>query len=189
VARWRPDAAKRLTEAALDLFAEQGYENTTVIEIAERAGLGKTTFFRHFPDKREVLFGGETMSGLLADAITAAPAAATPLEAVAAAMDRAGREVFTPARHERVAARRAVIAANPELQEREALKGLGLIAAMTDALRRRGVPDLPSSIAAQLGALAVKIAYDRWIDAAGGEEFGAVAQRTLSELRAATALV
>lgn len=188
MARWRPNAPERLAQAALDLFAERGYENTTVIDIAQRAGLGKTTFFRYFPDKREVLFGGDTMTGLLAEAIAAAPATATPLEAVAHALDAAGRQTFTPARREFVARRRAVIAANPELQEREALKGLGLTASMTDALKRRGIPDLTSYVAAELGALASKIAYERWSDTATGDNFSEVARRALAEVQAASAL-
>ena len=187
MARWQPNASQRLVLAALDLFAEQGYENTTVIEIAERAGLTKSTFFRHFPDKREVLFGGEAaMSALLTEAIAAAPATAPPLEAVAHALDAVGREAFTPARRELSAHRRAVIAANPELQEREALKGLGLTASMTEALTQRGVPDMTACIAAQLGALALKIAYDRWIDATNDDTFSAIARQTLNELHAAT---
>ncbi len=141
MARWQPNAPERLVLAALDLFEERGYENTTVIEIAERAGLTKSTFFRHFQDKREVLFGGDTMSQLLVEGIAAAPVDATPLEAVANALDVVGREAFMPSRREFSARRGAVIAANPELQEREALKGLGLTASMTDALetaRRSG---------------------------------------------------
>ena len=159
-----------------------------MIDIAQRAGLTKSTFFRHFQDKREVLFGGGTMNGLLDEAIAAAPATATPLEAVAYALDAVGREAFTPARREFVARRRAVIAANPELQEREALKGLGLIASMADALRRRGVPDLTARVAAELGALAWKIAYERWSDPASGDDFGEIARRALGEVQAASAL-
>ena len=174
--------------AALDLFEERGYENTTVIEIAKRAGLAKSTFFRHFPDKREVLFGGETMAERVTDAIIAAPTTATPLEAVAYALDAVGREVFTPARREFIARRRAVIAANSELRERQALKGLGLTAAMISALRSRGIPDLTSSVAAELGALAWKIADDRWSDEANGDEFSKVARRALDEVQAASAL-
>jgi AcrR family transcriptional regulator len=174
--------------AALDLFEERGYENTTVIEIAKRAGLAKSTFFRHFPDKREVLFGGETMAERVTDAITAAPATAAPLEAVAHALDAVGREVFTPARREFIARRRAVIATNPELQERLALKGLGLTRSMVGALKSRGVPDLTSSVAAELGVLAWKIADDRWSDEANGDEFSKVARRALDEVQAASAL-
>lgn len=188
MARWQPNAPERLVLAALDLFAEQGYENTTVIEIAERAGLTKSTFFRHFPDKREVLFGGDAMARRLGQAIAAAPVTATPLQAIGHALDAVGREAFTPDRRESSARRRAVIAANRELQEREALKGLALIASMTGALRQRGVPDLTALVAADLGALTLKIAYERWSDATDGDEFGEVARRTLSELRAASAL-
>jgi AcrR family transcriptional regulator len=188
MARWQPNASERLVAAALGLFEERGYENATVIEIAERAGLTKSTFFRHFPDKREVLFGGGTMTGLLVNGIAAAPAAATPLEAVAYALDTIGRTVFTPDRREFTARRQAVIAANPELQEREALKGLGLTASMIDALKRRGVPDLTSRVAAELGALAWKIAYERWSDTTNGDDFNEVARRALNEVQAASAL-
>ncbi|MEW9534032.1 helix-turn-helix domain-containing protein [Microbispora sp. NPDC049125] len=187
MARWEPNAAERLANAALDLFAERGYENTTVIDIAQRAGLGKSTFFRHFQDKREVLFGRGTMNGLLAEAIAAAPSTAAPLEAVAHALDAAGREVFTSARREFTARRQAVIAANPELQEREALKNLSLIASMTDALRQRGVPDLTARVAAELGALASTIAYERWSQTTAGDDFSEIARQALNDVRASTA--
>jgi len=188
MARWQPNAPERLALAALDLFAERGYENTTVAQIAERAGLTKSTFFRHFPDKREVLFGGDTLADLLIEGIAAAPVAASPLEAVANALDTVGRDAFTQARREFSARRRAVILANAELQEREALKRLALAASMMDSLRRRGIPDLTSCVAAELGALTLKIAYERWIDVTPGDQFSNVARRTLSELRAASAM-
>lgn len=184
MARWEPNAPERLSKAALELFAERGYENTTVIDIAQRAGLTKSTFFRHFQDKREVLFGASTLADLLAGAVAAAPETAAPLEAVACAMDAAGREAFTAERREFSAQRRAVIGAHPELQEREALKGLALTAAMTDALRRRGVPEVTASVAAELGALAMKIAYSGWIDGTA-DDFGDAARRALDEVRAA----
>ena len=186
--RWQPNARERLALAALELFAERGYENTTVIDIARRAGLTKSTFFRHFQDKREVLFGDGTMTGWVVEAIAAAPPTATPLEAVARALDAVGREAFTPARREFSARRRAVIAANSELREREALKGLGLTASMAGALSQRGVPDLTSRVAAELGALAWEIAYERWIDKANGDDFSELARRALGELQAASAL-
>jgi AcrR family transcriptional regulator len=188
MARWQPNASERLVAAALELFAERGYENTTVIDIAQRAGLTKSTFYLHFPDKREVLFGADAMTGLLVEAIAAAPAAALPLEAVAHALDVTGRAVFTPARREITARRLAVVAANPELQEREALKGLGLTASMTDALRRRGIPDLTARVAAELGALAMKIAYERWSDTTATDEFSEVLRQALDEVQAARAM-
>ncbi|WP_103351172.1 TetR/AcrR family transcriptional regulator [Amycolatopsis sp. CA-128772] len=184
MARWEPNAPERLSKAALELFAERGYENTTVIDIAQRAGLTKSTFFRHFQDKREVLFGGGTLADVLAGAIVAAPEGVAPLEAVGCAMDTAGREAFTAERHEFSTLRRSVIEAHPELREREALKGLALTAAMAGALRQRGVPEVAARVAAQLGALAMRIAYERWSDA-GGEEFGEAARRALDEVRAA----
>jgi AcrR family transcriptional regulator len=185
--RWQPDARKRLALAALDLFAERGYENTTVIEIAERAGLTKSTFFRHFPDKREVLSGGNTMPRLLAKGIAAAPANATPLEAIAHALDAAGQKVFVPASRDFGVRRRAVIGASPELQEREALKGLALVASIAEALRQRGVADMTAQMAAQTGALALKLAYDRWLEPDNEAEFGTVARQALAELQTATA--
>ncbi len=188
MARWEPNAPERLAQAALDLFAERGYENTSVIDIARRAGLGKTAFFRHFQDKREVLFGRGTMDELVTEAIAAAPAAATPLEAVAYALDAAGREVFTPARREFTVRRQAVIAAHSELREREALKNLGLIASTTAALERRGVPGLTARVAAELGALASTLAYERWSDPANGDDFSELARRALIDVRASTAL-
>src|SRR6202012_6272410 len=88
MARWEPGARERLVHAAVDLFTEQGYDATTVTEIAERAGVTKMTFFRHFADKREVLFAGQELhSQILAEAIAAAPADATPMAAVALAVD------------------------------------------------------------------------------------------------------
>jgi AcrR family transcriptional regulator len=186
MARWQPNASERLVVAALELFSERGYENTTVIEIAERAGLTKSTFFRHFPDKREVLCG-DRVTGLVATGIAAAPASASPLEAVAHALDMIGGQAFTPDRREFSARRRAVIAANPELREREALKGLLLTASMIDALKRRGVADLTSRVAAELGALALNIAYERWSDPTNGEGFSELARRTLDDVRAASA--
>ena len=187
VARWQPNASERLAVAALELFEERGYEQTTVIEIAERAGLTKSTFFRHFQDKREVLFGGSTMADLLAEGIAAAPATATPLEAVAHALDAVGRQAFTPARREFTARRRAVIAAHPELREREALKTVALTATMTNALKRRGVPDLTACVATELAALAMKIAYERWSNPTNNDNFSTLARQTLSDVQAASA--
>ena len=187
MARWQPNASERLVAAALDLFAEHGYENTTVIEIAERAGLTKSTFFRYFPDKREVLFGDGTLSGLLVEGIAAAADGTSPLDAVGHALDKIGSDVFTPDRREFSSRRAAVIAATPELREREALKGLGLTAAMTDALTRRGVPNVTASVAAELGALAMTIAYERWSEPATNGEFTELARRALDDVRAASA--
>jgi AcrR family transcriptional regulator len=186
MARWQPNASERLALAALELFAERGYDDTTVIDIAQRAGLTKSTFFRHFQDKREVLFGAGMFTGLIVDAIAGAPETATPLEALACALDAAGRDVFTPDRREFAARRQAVIAANPELREREALKGIGLTQSMADALSRRGVPGVTSYVAAELCALAWKLAYERWSAPDGDGDFGELGRQALDEVRQAS---
>ncbi|HEY0279333.1 MAG TPA: TetR family transcriptional regulator [Solirubrobacterales bacterium] len=184
MARWPPDAQARLTRAALELFAQRGYEDTTVVDIVKRAGLGKTTFFRYFKDKREVLFGGDEREDLIGGAIAAAPASATPLEAVAAALDAAARDRFIAERREPLTMRQQVIDANPQLREREALKYLGLVASMKTALERRGVAELEASVSAELGVLTLKIAFARWIAAKGAVDFGPLVRRTLDEVRA-----
>jgi AcrR family transcriptional regulator len=160
MARWEPDAAGRLREAALVLFEERGFEQTTVAEIAARAGLTERTFFRHFADKREVLFrGSEGLRDALVAAIDEAPAAASPLEAVTAALDAAGA-VFA---RELASRRRAVILANPELQERELIKLASLAGALAEALRRRGVEDPVAGLAAETGMAVFRITFERWV--------------------------
>jgi AcrR family transcriptional regulator len=174
--------------AAVDLFAEQGYDATTVSEIAERAGgLTKTTFFRHFPDKREVLFAGQEIhSRLLADAIAAAPDSATPLQAVAAAVD-ALAATFSGDRRDFSARLRGVIADNTELQERAMFKSAVLAQAMTGALLKRGVPDPAASLAADLGVRAFYSAFGHWSDPANQQTLTDVARQRLDELRVAIA--
>jgi AcrR family transcriptional regulator len=187
MARWEPNARQRLVLAALDLFAEQGYDNTTVTQIANRAGLTKTTFFRHFPDKREVLFAGQAIhSRLLADGAAAAPDSATPLEAVAAALDALAAS-FTPEQREFGPRLLTVIADNPELLERATFKRAALAVALASALGKRGVPDLTASLAAELGARAFYRAFEHWVDPASRQTLTELARQALDELRAATA--
>ena len=186
MARWDPDARLRLVDAAAALFSEQGYDTTSVAQIAERAGLTKSTFFRHFADKREVLFAGqEAMSTTLATAIIAAPPDATPLEAIARALT-AIADFFPPERRSFGIRLRAVVAAHSDLQEREALKGAGMAAAVDRALRDRGVSDPAASVAAQLAVMAFHVAFVRWADASNEQPFGEVAQQALQELHAAS---
>jgi len=174
--------------AAADLFTEQGYDATTVAQIARRAGTTKSTFFRYFPDKREVLVAGqETLSRLLAEGIAEAPQGASPLEAVAAGLERAS-SAMGPVNRELGPRLKAAVAASAELQERDALKSVGLAAAMTAALIARGVPDPTAHLAGELGVLAFKRGYAGWSQAERHAEDG-LARFTLAalnELRAAT---
>jgi AcrR family transcriptional regulator len=184
--RWETNARGRLEQAALELVLERGYEGATVAEISERAGLTKRTFFRHFADKREVLFSGqEALYKLFAAAIVGAPASAAPVDAIGAALEAASA-VFPLERRELARQRQAIIAGNTELQEREMLKRASLAAAMVDALRERGVTDPTASLAAELGGLAFRTAYGRWVDPANQQEFAELARQALHELKTAT---
>jgi AcrR family transcriptional regulator len=188
MARWQPGARQRLVVAAVDLFTEQGYDATTVAQIAERAGVTKSTFFRHFSDKRELLVAGQdTLSTLLADGIAEAPASASPLEAVAAGLERAS-SAMGPTNRELGPRIHAAVAASTELQERDALKSVGMAAAMTTALIDRGVPDPTAHLAGELGVLAFKQGYARWSegDRDDGDGLAHHALAALEDLRAAT---
>jgi len=187
--RWEPNARVRRERAALALFTEHGYDATTVAQIADRAGLTKSTFFRHFADKREVLFGGQDMlTGLFTDAIRTAPPAATTADCLAAAL-QAAAVAFTPDRHDLAPQRQAVIAAHSELQERELLKRARLASAMAEALCARGADDTTARLAAQVGVLAFSTAYARWAAPENQQPFTEIAHAALRDLQArATAL-
>jgi AcrR family transcriptional regulator len=164
MARWEGGAADRFREAALELYAERGYEQTTVAEIAERAGLTARTFFRHFTDKREVLFAGsETLREGLEAALREAPADASPMTAIGLALERSAAFLGRDHRHSR--RRQAIISANPELQERELIKMATLAAALGSGLRDRGVPEPDASLAAQAGIAVFQVAFGRWVTA------------------------
>lgn len=182
MSRWEPNARGRLEQAALDLYQERGFEQTMVTEIAERAGLTERTFFRYFADKREVLFGGQDMLRTIAvSTIEAAPASATLLDVVAAAL-----EAVVPVlqeRHKLAWQRQAVIAANPGLQERELLKSALLTSAMAEALRRRGVTDPAASLAAEVGVIAFKTAYARWVSEPNAQDLSRLLRASLDQLK------
>lgn len=162
MARWEPDARGRLERAAMELYGERGYDRTTVAEIAARAGLTERTFFRHFADKREVLFwGAEALQRRIVDGIAAAPPQAAPLDVVVAAL-----ETTAPGFEERRAfarQRQALIAAHAELQEREVMKLTLLAAAVAEALRARGVVEPAASLAAEAGIAVFKVAFEGWV--------------------------
>ena len=189
MARWKPGARERLVIAAVDLFTEQGYDATTVAQIAERAGVTRSTFFRYFPDKRDVLMAGQqTLSRLLAEGIAEAPRDASPLEAVSAGLERVSA-AMGPMNRELGPRMKAAVAASSELQEREALKSVGLAAAMTTALIARGVPDTTAQLAAELGLLAFKRGYAQWSegDRDADNDLAHYTLPALNELRAASA--
>ncbi|HEY3717686.1 MAG TPA: helix-turn-helix domain-containing protein [Jatrophihabitantaceae bacterium] len=189
MARWEPGVRERLVVAAVHLFTEQGYDPTTVAQIAERARVTKSTFFRYFSDKREVLVAGqETLSRLLAEGIAEAPVGASPLEAVATGLERAS-SAMGPMNRELGPRLKAAVAASAELQERDALKSVSLAAAMTAALVARGVPDPTAHLAGELGLLAFKRGFSEWSegDRDTENELAKYTLAALDELRAASA--
>lgn len=182
MSRWEPNAAERLGVAAVELFADRGYENVTVADIAERAGLTKRTFFRHFADKREILFRGQdTYREMFADAIARAPAEVGPMEAVGAAL-LAFTAGFADDRREFLATRQAVIEANPDLKERDLLKTATLTAAMADALVARGVNPSTAKLAANVGALAFADALGCWLQPGNRKSMAELAADALRNL-------
>lgn len=187
MARWEPNARGRLEEAALELFGEQGFEQTAVAEIAARAGLTERTYFRHFADKREVLFWGEhLLSDTLVGAIADAPESASALEMVRAGLG-AVTAIFVE-RREHARRRQAVIDANPGLQERELAKLAVLATTTAEALRARGVAEPAASLAAQAGIAVFKVAFGQWISATDGAELADVIDAAFAELKAVTAI-
>jgi len=185
MSRWEPNAPGRLQQAAFELYTERGYDQTTVAEIAARAGLTERTFFRHFADKREVLFaGGDRFRAALVDPVDAAPPSATPLEAVLAGVEGAGC-VF-PAL-DLVRRRQALLLANPELQERELIKLASLAASLGEALRRRGVPDTAAELAAETGVTVLRIALMRRIEDPAERSWEVHVREAVDELRSLTA--
>ncbi len=170
----------------MELYVERGFEQTTVAEIARRAGLTARTFFRYFADKREVLFAGSAaLQDSLVSALEAAPHAAAPMEAVAAALDAAATVLGE--RRDWARQRQSVIAANAELRERELIKMASLSAALAEGLRRRGVTDPQASLAAEAGIAVFRVAFERWVSEPGDRDLSQVMRESLDQLKALTA--
>ncbi|MGC4747770.1 TetR family transcriptional regulator [Micromonospora sp. DT201] len=184
MARWQPDARGRLEAAALELFRERGFEQTTVADIAARAGLDKRTFYRLFGDKREVLFsGGELLEEVLVKAVAETDAA--PFEAVIAAFRRVAAEIFAD-RLELVRMRQSIIESSPELQERELRKTGALAAAVAAALRAKGVGETTATLATESGGTVFRVAYARWVALDSEASLADLIAEAATELRAVT---
>jgi AcrR family transcriptional regulator len=168
----------------MELYGEHGFEQTTVAEIAARAGLTERTFFRHFADKREVLFYGmEMLRDLLVRAIADAPASATPMDAVGAALQAAG--AVLQENPERVRLRDAIVSANAELRERELIKLAAFASALAAGLRDRGTPEPAATLAAETGIAVFKVAFARWIADPGQPDLPQILRESMDELRGA----
>jgi AcrR family transcriptional regulator len=174
-----------LEQAALELFIERGFEQATVTEIARRAGLTQRTFFRHFADKREVLFWGQgALQELFVSTVASAPDSAAPIDAVAAALEAAG--AMLQERRQSAQRRQAIIDANPELRERELIKLATLASAIAGALRERGVSAPSASLTAEAGIAVFKIAFECWIKDTGDPDLPKIIRESMDELKAVT---
>ena len=180
--RWEPNARDRLARAALTLYAAQGFEQTTVAEIAARAGLTERTFFRHFADKREVLFYGmDRARDMLASAVAEAPADAAPMDAVGAALEALGTALGE--NPERVRLRDAVVSTSAELRERELIKLAAIGLAVAAALRERGIAEPAASLAAETGVAVFKVAFARWISEPDQRDLPQIIRESMQDLR------
>ena len=188
MARWEPDARGRLEVAAMELFQERGYDRTTVLDIAARAGLTERTFFRYFADKREVLFSGskELEKGIV-DRIERTPEGTSPLDAVAAAFEGAAVELQDRRDLRFVRARYALVVEHAEIQERELIKLAAMGAAVTKALHARGVSEPAASLAAEAGLAVFKIGFERWVSGKKPHDFAAQIRGALVALKAVAA--
>lgn len=187
VGRWEPDSRGRLQEAALALYAERGFDQTTAAQIAARAGLTERTFFRHFADKREVLFAGsDLLRERIVAAVGAAPTDAAPLLAVGAGL-AAAASALGEMRRDLARQRHAVISANPELRERELAKMADYAAAVAAALRTRGVPEPAATLAADAGMAVLRVALERWASELDDRPLAVVVGDAVAQLRAVAA--
>jgi AcrR family transcriptional regulator len=183
--RWQPDSRGRLEVAALELYLEQGFDNTTVAEIAERAGLTERTFFRHFADKREVLFpGGTTFQDLITEGAATAPLDLGPLDAAFAGLVAVSG--FLQERLTFSQKRQKIISANAELQERELIKLQALSKGLAETLRSRGVGDPTAGLVAEVAVALFKSSFDVWVNPKNSRPLSQVLKESLDELRSFT---
>jgi AcrR family transcriptional regulator len=186
--RWQPNARGRLEKAAMELYGERGFDQATVAQIAERAGLTERTFFRHFADKREVLFAGSgQLQDLLVQTVADAPATATPIEAVAAGIEAIGTVLQESRGRAFARQRQSIVAASAELRERELNKMSSLAGALADTLRRRGAGEPAASLLAEIGIAVFRISFERWVSGPRERDLRELMRESLGEVQSLTA--
>jgi AcrR family transcriptional regulator len=179
--RWEHGSEERLKKAAIELFEEQGFENTSVIEISERARVTTRTFFRYFSDKREVLFAeSDELRAMLLERILQAPDVEEPLRVVIGVLSEFDWESLGSRNFQRQ--RQAVITANPELLERDLIKHHSIAVGFIDALRQRGVDADIARLAAYVGIQLFITAYVHWLEAGDKADLAMMSESVMSRL-------
>ncbi len=179
--RWEPNARGRLLHAAVELFTERGYDATTAAQIAERAGLTKTTLFRLFADKREILFQGqETLVTLAVEAVRTTPPQTAPLQVLQTAI-LALCSVHTTERRDTGRQLDVILSSSPELQERAAFKRFAITNALHRALATRLGDVRRAGVLADVGVRAYYDGFASWI---ASHEDGPLSDAVTTELRA-----
>jgi AcrR family transcriptional regulator len=183
VGRWRPDARQRLEQAAIELFSAQGFAATTVPQIAARAGLTTRTFFRHFADKREVLYGGDEIPELATRLITDAPASLDPAMLLIGGL-RTVADTRFEGRREEIRVRRAIIRSDEGLRERDLRKRADLGEAIRAGFTARGVDSMTAVLLAETAVTVVQVALEEWLDRDGERTLFEVMLETIASLQA-----
>ncbi|MFL0359339.1 TetR/AcrR family transcriptional regulator [Curtobacterium flaccumfaciens] len=180
--RWSPDARGRLERAAFELFAEQGYQATTVPQITARAGLTTRTFFRYFADKREVIFAGDEIPDLARAAIEGAPAGVVPLDIVVHGLRTVADERFE-GRHGEVGSVRRLVLSESSLRERDARKRADLTDAVRGAFVDRGLDPSEAAVIAEMTVMLFHLALESWLTGPAERRMADVVDEQLSALR------
>jgi AcrR family transcriptional regulator len=188
MSRWKPNARGRLEEAAMELFRDHGFDQTTVAEIAARAGLTERTFFRHFVDKRDVLFSGaDTFHETFVRPIADAPSSLSPIETVTNGLEAAAAALESRRGRDYARRRHAILQATPELRERELIKFASLSADIANRLRRRGLGEPAASLTAEVTIAVFRVAFDRWIEQSNRRALHELIHEALDQLKVMTA--
>ncbi|WP_328320473.1 TetR/AcrR family transcriptional regulator [Kribbella sp. NBC_00382] len=187
MSRWQPDARERLERAALDLFAQQGFAATTVPEITARAGLTTRTFFRHFADKREVLFSGEEeVPGLVTQMMADTPAAIDPVTLIVEGLKTIAETRFE-GRLDELREKRQIIQTDESLRERNLRK----LAALRDAIRagfvKRGEDPLTATLLAEISVTLLNVSLNEWLDQTDDRPLFDIVLDTLESLQSTLA--
>jgi AcrR family transcriptional regulator len=183
VSRWQPDARQRLERAAIELFVQQGFAATTVPQITARAGLTTRTFFRHFADKREVLFGGAEIPALATRLIAEAPPSLDPLTLIVSGLETVAETRFE-GRREDIRERRDIIRSDEGLRERDLHKRAAVRDAIKAGLVGRGTGTTTATLLAEISVTVLYVALDEWLDQDGDRTLAEIILEVLAELRA-----